>query len=79
MYLDPIMWECTASHVAHKRRREHAISPDKLTRKVVDVAGHRLSCVLYEPQHGKALICNSLGRPWPGIIYSRVRASTRGD
>ncbi|KAG6009043.1 hypothetical protein E4U21_003374 [Claviceps maximensis] len=55
MYLDPLMWRYTEGHVAHKQRGEFAISPDKLNFKVVDVAGHRLYCVLFEPQHGAAL------------------------
>ncbi|KAG5982778.1 hypothetical protein E4U55_001384 [Claviceps digitariae] len=55
MYLDPIMWKYTEGHVAHEQRKEFAISPDKLIFKVVDLAGHRLYCVLFKPQHGMAL------------------------
>ncbi|KAG5988001.1 hypothetical protein E4U54_004807 [Claviceps lovelessii] len=55
MYLDPIMWKYTKGHVAHEQRKEFAISPDRLTFKVVDVAGHRLYCVLFQPQHAMAL------------------------
>ncbi|QUC20422.1 uncharacterized protein UV8b_04663 [Ustilaginoidea virens] len=66
MYLDPVMWRYTKSHVAHELRREHAISPDRLTLKVVDVAGHRLYCVLYDPQHSRALML-SWGTPGLGL------------
>ncbi|KAK2595127.1 hypothetical protein QQS21_007153 [Conoideocrella luteorostrata] len=67
MYLDPVMWKYTASHVAHKKRRENAISANKLTFKVVQVAGHRLYCVLYETQYARALL-----RSWgtPGLPVS---------
>ena len=66
VYLDPVMWKYTAHHVAHKQRKEHAISADELTFKVVDVAGHRLYAVIFEPQHAKALIA-SWGTPGIGI------------
>ncbi|KAG6037766.1 hypothetical protein E4U41_004747 [Claviceps citrina] len=66
MYLDPIMWKFTEHHVAREERKEHAISPDKLAFRVVDVAGHRLYCVFYEPQHGQALML-SWGVPGLGL------------
>ncbi|KAG5928605.1 hypothetical protein E4U42_000319 [Claviceps africana] len=66
MYLDPIMWKYTEGHVSHEQRREYAISPHKLTFKVVDVAGHRLYCVLFEPQHAMALKY-SWGTPGLGL------------
>lgn len=66
MYLDPIMWKYTASHVSHEQRKEFAISPDKLTFKVADVAGHRLYAVLFEPQYTKALML-SWGTPGLGL------------
>ncbi|KHN94308.1 cystathionine gamma-synthase [Metarhizium album ARSEF 1941] len=66
VYLDPIMWKYTASHASHQQRQQSAISPDKLTFKVVDVAGHRLYAVLFEPEHIKALML-SWGTPGIGL------------
>ncbi|TWU76944.1 hypothetical protein ED733_007089 [Metarhizium rileyi] len=66
IYLDPVMWKYTAGHVSHQQRRQFAISPDKLTFKVVDVAGHRLYAVLFEPQYAKALML-SWGTPGIGL------------
>ncbi|KAH0600966.1 hypothetical protein MHUMG1_01967 [Metarhizium humberi] len=66
VYLDPVMWKYTASHVSHQQRQQFAISPDKLIFKVVDVAGHRLYAVLFEPEHTKALML-SWGTPGIGL------------
>lgn len=70
-YYNPMMWKYTANHVQHQLRKEHAITPDKLTFKAVDIAGHRLYTVLYDKQNGKAL-----GLTWktPGIGLS-IRAA----
>ena len=65
-YLDPIMWKYTTGHVQHAKRKEKAISPDKLKFKVVDIASHRLYLVLYEPQYTPALM-TSWGTPGIGI------------
>lgn len=66
IYLDPIMWNYTAGHVSNKQRKDAAISPDKLTFRVVDVAGHRLYAVLFEQQHTKAVM-ESWGTPGIGL------------
>lgn len=66
IYLDPIMWKYTAGHVSHALRKDALISPDKLTFKVVDVGGHRLYAVLFEPQYTKSLML-SWGTPGIGI------------
>jgi cystathionine gamma-synthase len=60
------MWKYTARHVSSEQRKDAAISPDKLTFKVVDVAGHRLYAVLFEPQYTKSLM-ESWGTPGIGL------------
>lgn len=49
------MWQFTSNHVQHTERKEHAISPDQLIFKAVDIADHRLYAVLFEPQHAQTL------------------------
>lgn len=66
LYLNPAMWPFTAGHVKNKHREEAAIDPEKLTFKCVDVAGHRLYAVLFEPQYTKALLL-SWGAPGLGL------------
>ncbi|KAH0492383.1 hypothetical protein TgHK011_007341 [Trichoderma gracile] len=66
VYLNPIMWPFTAGHVQNKAREEAAIDPGKLTYKCVDVGGHRLYAVLFEPAHTKALLL-SWGTPGLGL------------
>jgi cystathionine gamma-synthase len=66
VYLNPIMWPFTAGHVQNKAREEAAIDPEKLTYKCVDVGGHRLYAVLFEPAHIKALLL-SWGTPGLGL------------
>ncbi|KAG5950133.1 hypothetical protein E4U53_005445 [Claviceps sorghi] len=73
MYLDPIMWKYTEGHASHEQRKQYAISPDKLTLKVVDVAGHRLYCVLFEPQYGLALRY-SWGTPGLGLSVRQAES-----
>ncbi|KAH6609465.1 Cystathionine beta-lyases/cystathionine gamma-synthase [Trichoderma cornu-damae] len=66
LYLNPIMWSFTTGHVQNEHREEAAIGPEKLTFKCVDVAGHRLYAVLFEPMHTKALLL-SWGAPGLGL------------
>lgn len=77
VYLNPTMWSYTSSHVHHPQRKEHAISANDLTFKVVDVAGHRLYAVLYEPQHAKALL-RSWGTPGIGISIRGAERLLKG-
>lgn len=72
-YLNPIMWPYTTSHVQNPQRKQHATSPDNLTFKVVDIAGHRLYAVLFSPQYTMALI-GSWGTP--GLCIS-IRGAER--
>ncbi|KAL7790065.1 pyridoxal phosphate-dependent transferase [Trichoderma ceciliae] len=66
LYFNPVMWPFTAGHVKNKHREEAAIDPEKLTFKCVDVAGHRVYAVLFEPMHTKALLL-SWGAPGLGL------------
>lgn len=66
LFLNPIMWAYTSHHVAHPNREQFAISADQLTFKVVEISGHRLYAILFEPQHGMALK-ESWGTPGIGL------------
>ncbi|KJZ74939.1 hypothetical protein HIM_05670 [Hirsutella minnesotensis 3608] len=66
VYLNPIMWKYTAGHVTREQRGVHGIKAEDVTFKVIDVAGHRVYAVLFEPQHEKALML-SWGTPGIGI------------
>jgi cystathionine gamma-synthase len=60
------MWPFTAGHVKNEHREAAAIDPAKLIFKSVDVAGHRLYAVLFEPMDTKALLL-SWGAPGLGL------------
>ncbi|KAK5992437.1 Cystathionine gamma-synthase [Cladobotryum mycophilum] len=66
IYLNPITWEYTRRFVAAKARGPKAISPDDLILKCVDVAGHRIYCILFDPAHTPAIMA-SWGNPGIGI------------
>lgn len=66
VFMDPYMCKYTSGHVCHEKRKQFAISPDQVTYKVVDVAGHRLYCVLCDVQHKKA-IAQTWNGPGVGI------------
>ncbi|KAM0455384.1 hypothetical protein ACHAPV_000685 [Trichoderma viride] len=66
VYLNPIMFPYTAGHVKNSHRDEAAIDPENLTFKCIDVAGHRVYAVIFEPQHTKALML-SWGNPGLGL------------
>ena len=55
-YLNPIMIPYTLRHVSLEYRKEHVMKPEDLTWKVVDVAGHRLFAVFYNPMQTHGII-----------------------
>lgn len=77
VYLNPILWPYTSSHVQNAQRKEHAISPDQLIFRVVDIASHRLYAVLFEPQHTMALI-GSWGTPGLNISIRGAERLLKG-
>ncbi|RFU73624.1 cystathionine gamma-synthase [Trichoderma arundinaceum] len=66
LYLNPVMWSFTARHIQNAHREESVLDPEKLTFKCVDIAGHRVYAVLYEPMHTKSLLL-SWGAPGIGL------------
>jgi cystathionine gamma-synthase len=65
-YLNPIMIPYTTRHVSLEQRKEHVMKPEDLSFKVVDVAGHRLYVVLYNPIHTLGIMY-TWGQPGLGI------------
>ncbi|UNI22128.1 Cystathionine gamma-synthase [Purpureocillium takamizusanense] len=50
-YLNPDMGPYTRRHVTLAQRKEHVMTPDAISLRCVDVGGHRLFVVLYDPKH----------------------------
>ena len=76
-YLNPDMWPYTRSHVANPAREEHAISPDDVELRCVDVAGHRLYLVLFRPEHFRAVLL-SWSNPGVGLSIRHAEALLAG-
>ncbi|KAG5971043.1 hypothetical protein E4U56_007123 [Claviceps arundinis] len=66
MYLDPAMWRFTEKHATNDQRKEFIMPPERLDFKVVDIAHHRLYCVLFEPRWEDAVHL-SWGLPGLGL------------
>ena len=54
-YLNPVMIPYTRRHVTLEHRGQHIMKQEDLSWKVVDVAGHRLFAVLYNPLYHREL------------------------
>jgi len=50
-YLNPEMGPYTRRHITLEQRKEHVMKADDIHFKCVDVGGHRLFVVLYDPKH----------------------------
>ena len=66
LYLNPDMWPYTVRHATHSLREEHILKPGDLELRCVDVAGHRLYAIFYEPQHVFGVML-SWGNPGLGL------------
>jgi cystathionine gamma-synthase len=77
LYLNPIMIPYTRRHVSLEHRKEHVMKPEDLTWKVVDVAGHRLFAVLYNPMQTHGIIL-SWGQPGLGISIRGAEGLLKG-
>ena len=66
LYLNPAIWPYTQLHVAMEHRGPHRIKAEDVTLKCVDVAGHRIYAVLFEPQHMPSVML-TWGNPGLGI------------
>ncbi|KAJ6442412.1 coagulation factor 5/8 type domain protein [Purpureocillium lavendulum] len=69
-YLNPEIGSYTRRHVTLEQRKEHVMKPEDVLFRCVDVGGHRVYTVLYEPRHMKGAMAT-----WsnPGIGLS-IRA-----
>ncbi|KAF4975888.1 hypothetical protein FZEAL_7361 [Fusarium zealandicum] len=67
IYLDPVIWPYTLRHITHESRGKHRIKADDVTLKCVDIAGHRVYAILFEPRNMPAL---KLSWQNPGIGIS---------
>ena len=77
LYLNPIMIPYTLRHVSLEHRKEHVMKPEDLTWKVVDVAGHRLFAVFYNPMQTHGIIL-SWGQPGLGISIRGAEGLLKG-
>ena len=77
LYLNPIMIQYTLRHVSLEHRKEHVMKPEDLTWKVVDVAGHRLFAVFYNPMQTHGIIL-SWGQPGLGISIRGAEGLLKG-
>lgn len=76
-YLNPIMVPYTCRHVSLEHRKEHVMKLEDLTWKVVDVAGHRLFAVLYNPMQTHGILL-SWGQPGLGISIRGAEGLLKG-
>jgi cystathionine gamma-synthase len=77
LYFNPAMIPFARRHVSLHHRKEHVMKPDDLTWKVVDVAGHRLFAVLYNPAQTPGVIL-SWGQPGLGISIRGAEQLLKG-
>ncbi|KAH8807223.1 pyridoxal phosphate-dependent transferase [Xylogone sp. PMI_703] len=77
VYFNPIMIQYTRRHVSLKYRREHVMKPEDLTIKVVDVAGHRVYAVMYNPAQTFGIM-ESWGQPGLGLSIRAAEELLKG-
>lgn len=77
VYLNPIAIPYTRGHATSKRRGEFAIKAEDLQFKCVEVAGHRIYAMLYEPAHGKAVM-ETWGNPGIGLSIRGAEMLLKG-
>ncbi|KAF7558318.1 hypothetical protein G7046_g5837 [Stylonectria norvegica] len=66
VYLNPVVWPYTRRHITLEGRGPHRLEAGAVTLKCVDVAGHRVYAVLYEPKNTPGMML-SWGAPGLGI------------
>ncbi|KAK7414319.1 hypothetical protein QQX98_006836 [Neonectria punicea] len=77
IYLNPDMWPHTRRHIALESRGPHRMDVDNVSLRVVDVAGHRVYAVLYDPKHTFGVIL-SWSSPGLGISIRGSEELLRG-
>ncbi|KAH7163042.1 pyridoxal phosphate-dependent transferase [Dactylonectria estremocensis] len=77
IYLNPELWPYTQRHVTLEGRGPHRMSADDVALKVVDIAGHRVYAVVYEPQNTFGVIL-TWGAPGLGISIRGGEELLRG-
>lgn len=66
LYLNPDIWPYTQRHVTLEHRGQHRLKADDVTLKCVEIAGHRVYAVYFEPQHTPSVVL-TWGNPGLGI------------
>lgn len=77
IYLNPELWPYTRNHVTLEGRGPHRMKAEDVTLKIIDVAGHRVYAVLYEPQNTFGVIL-TWGAPGLGISIRGSEELLRG-
>ncbi|SPJ74630.1 related to O-succinylhomoserine (thiol)-lyase [Fusarium torulosum] len=49
VFLSPAIWPFTLHHITHENRGEQRLTPQDVTLKCVDIAGHRVYAILADP------------------------------
>ncbi|KAH6898562.1 pyridoxal phosphate-dependent transferase [Thelonectria olida] len=66
IYLNPEIWPYTQRHITLPNRGPFRMTVDEVTLKIVDVAGHRIYVVVYDPRKTFGVLA-SWGNPGLGI------------